>query len=63
MKLPCFICNGSGWAYKYSANICKKPDVFILIPCKDCKGEGLKEWKFNDEHESSGGTSKEIKKD
>jgi hypothetical protein len=65
MKLPCFLCNGSGWSHKYPAGLLNNgivnKEMFILIPCIDCKGQGLKEFKYDDSPGSGGGSAKEIK--
>ena len=35
------MCNGSGWKKKYPTGMKAMMEIFILIPCDECKGKGF----------------------
>lgn len=41
MEIICYMCNGSGWKKKYSTGMKATMEVYILIPCDECKGKGF----------------------
>lgn len=58
--MPCFRCLSTGWESKTLVPFSHEKQVFVLIPCKMCAGNGkidIKEWK---QEKEDGGESRDV---